>query len=111
MKESLYKILSLKAWQESQTQEFLTLSENDKKFIHFSTKEQLPRILKKHWLNETECVILRVDPKQLLGKLVFESNPGGTNQYYHLYGGAIPLKAVHVITEQTLSLLKKQESS
>ena len=90
----LYKILSLESWQSSQTQEFLRLSENDKDFIHFSTHEQLENILKKYWSDGSEYIILKVDPVKLLGRLVFEANPGGVNKYYHLYDGAIPLQAV-----------------
>ena len=90
----LYKILSLKNWQNSQSQEILALSDDDKEFIHFSTHEQLERILQKYWADGGEYIVLKVDSEKLLGRLVFEANPGGVNKYYHLYDGAIPLRAV-----------------
>lgn len=39
-------------------------------------------------------MVLKIDPSKLIGKLVFEVNPGGTQKYYHLYNGKIPLNAV-----------------
>lgn len=92
----LYKILSLKNWQKSQTQKYLILSEADKEFIHFSTKDQLERILNKYWSDGSEYVILQIDSAKLLGRLVFEANPGGENKYYHLYEGAILVQSVIV---------------
>jgi uncharacterized protein (DUF952 family) len=90
----LYKILSLENWQKSQAQEMLVLSDADAKFVHFSTRDQFERILQKYWSDGSEYVVLKVDSEKLLGRLVLEANPGGVNQYYHLYDGSIPLEAV-----------------
>ncbi|GAB5410983.1 MAG: hypothetical protein ChlgKO_00970 [Chlamydiales bacterium] len=90
----LYKILSLENWQKSQSQEILALSDDDKDFIHFSTRDQLERVRKKYWPEGSKYVVLEVDSKKLLGRLVLEANPGSANKYYHLYDGAIPLQAI-----------------
>lgn len=90
----LYKVLSIKNWKSSQKSEKVALDSHDDAFIHLSTEEQLDRITSKFWAEELEYVILKLDAKKLKGRLVFESNPGGTNKYYHLYEGSIPKEAV-----------------
>lgn len=90
----LYKIVSLENWDKSQFQNFVVLPKEDREFIHLSTEQQLERIVQKYWSNGSPYVILKVDSHQLPGQLIYEANPGGANKYYHLYQGAIPLKAV-----------------
>lgn len=92
----LYKILSQENWEKSQGKEKLVLSSDDDAFVHFSTGDQLQRILDKYWANRTDYVVLEVDPEALKGRLVFETNPGGVQKYWHLYEGFIPLTAVKV---------------
>lgn len=89
----LYKIVSPEDWQRSKSQKILETSSMDENFIHLSTKEQLPHIAQKFWKNK-DYVILTLDTKKLVGRLVYETNPGGTTLYYHLYEGKIPLDAV-----------------
>jgi uncharacterized protein (DUF952 family) len=96
MPAHLYKIVSPEDFQESQNQENLKLAEVDREFIHFSTDEQLERILQKYWSNRPYHV-LKVDVLQLPGEMKFETNPGGVAKYYHLYNGAIPMKAIVAI--------------
>jgi len=90
----LYKILGLKNWKESQSQNFVILTKEDTEFIHLSTEDQLSRIISKYWSNVPEYVILKIETNQLPGQLVFEANEPGGNKYYHLYDGALPLKSV-----------------
>ncbi|MBA3238829.1 MAG: peptide deformylase [Parachlamydiaceae bacterium] len=90
----LYKILSLRLWDASQKNAHLVLSAEDEAFIHLSTKSQLNNILKKYWSNIPQFVVLKVETSKLHGKLVYETNPGGTSKYYHLYQGLIPLNSV-----------------
>ncbi len=88
----LYKVLSMEDWGKSC--KTIHLSNMDREFIHFSTEDQLDRILKKFWGNSSRYIVLKLETEKLVGKLVLEANPGGTNKYYHLYGGSIPLIAV-----------------
>lgn len=90
----LYKIVSMENWEASQGKENLILSTDDMAFIHFSTQDQLDRILCKYWASVPEYVILKVDVCKLPGRMVFEPNSTGCNKYYHLYDGTIPLSAI-----------------
>ncbi len=91
----LYKILSYKNWQASQARQAVILTSEDEAFIHFSTDEQLERILNKFWKDAPQVVILKIDTVKLVGRLVFETNPGGSGaKYYHLYEGLIPFESI-----------------
>lgn len=92
--EVLYKVLSLENWEKSQTATHLYLAPLDDVFIHFATKEQLQKVIDKFWEGTPSFLILKINAALLEGKLVFEANPGGSNKYYHLYHGKIPLSAV-----------------
>src|SRR5579871_5270212 len=74
----LYKILSLRNWQATQSRKTVQLSAEDDAFIHFSTQDQLERIVEKYWADAPQLVILKIDSSQLEGKMLFETNPGGT---------------------------------
>ena len=91
---TLYKIISIEKWKESDGKDFIILDDMDKEFIHLSTEEQLPRILEKFWKNK-DYMVLKIDPRKLPGRLEFETNPGGSGQkYYHLYEGSLPKDAI-----------------
>lgn len=92
MEKYLYKILSLEDWMMSG--DLIHLSAADHNFIHFSTEEQLPKIIDKYWSDVPEFIILKIETQKLTGNLIFETNPGGTTHYYHLYQGSIPRAAV-----------------
>jgi uncharacterized protein (DUF952 family) len=88
----LYKLLSMDDWAKSS--EIVHLSSMDTDFIHLSTEDQLDKIVEKYWSDIPEYIVLKIEAAKLPGKLVLEANPGGTNKYYHLYNGSIPLSAV-----------------
>jgi uncharacterized protein (DUF952 family) len=90
----LYKVLSYELWQQSQNKQTLALPPEDDAFIHFSTDAQLERIITKFWANVPKYAVLKVNASKLKGEMTYETNPGGTAKYYHLYHGAIPLDAV-----------------
>lgn len=90
----LYKILSVEDWQASQKMKAVKLASGDEDFIHLSKEDQLARIINKYWAHLPEFIVLKILTSKLQGNLVLEANPGGTNQYYHLYNGSIPLDAV-----------------
>ena len=93
----LYKIVSKDAWKESLQRNELSLSPMDEKFIHLAKEEQVPHVAEKFW-SGIEHVILKIESKNLTGRLCYETNPGGSTKYFHLYDGSIPLNAV---VEQT----------
>jgi uncharacterized protein (DUF952 family) len=88
----LYKVLSMDDWAKSS--ETVHLSSMDADFIHLSTEDQLDKIIEKYWAGVSGYVVLKIETAKLSGKLVLEANPGGTNKYYHLYNGSIPLNAI-----------------
>lgn len=88
----LYKVLSVDDWAKSS--ETVHLSSMDDHFIHLSTEDQLDKIIEKYWAGIPEYVVLKIETAKLPGQLVLEANPGGTNKYYHLYNGSIPLNAI-----------------
>lgn len=90
----LYKVLAYQLWQESLGKEKLVLPEEDSAFIRLHTHEQLARILLKSWAQIPKYMVLKIDPKLLQGELLLEKAPKGSSAYYHLYNGAIPLKAI-----------------
>src|SRR5581483_11257106 len=92
--EYLYKILSLKNWQATQSRKAFQLPAEDNDFIHFSTEQQLGRIIEKYWPDAPQYVILKIQTDKLEGRLIFEKNPGGATQYYHLYEGFITLYSI-----------------
>lgn len=96
MPTHLNKVLSVNGWATSQKSDRLQpvpidIADN---FIHLATDDQLNKVLEKFWHNEPSYVVVKVDPKLFIGRLVHEVNPGGSNKYYHLYDGYIPLTAV-----------------
>lgn len=90
----LYKILSYQNWESSKHSNILVLSSDDEAFIHFSTEDQLDRIISKYWSHIPQFVVLKVSTDQLNGQLEYEANPGGTTKYYHLYNGTIPMSSI-----------------
>ncbi len=90
----LYKVISVPDWQNSQQEDKVALGAIDQEFIHLATERQLDKIIKKYWKDESRFVILKMDTNKLKGKLVFETNPGGTSRYFHLYEGYIPFDSI-----------------
>lgn len=88
----LYKVLSLDDWAESC--KTIHLSSMDADFIHLSTEDQLDKIIEKYWGEASAYMLLKLETAKLSGNLVLEANPGGSNKYYHLYNGSIPLIAI-----------------
>ncbi len=92
--EYLYKILSMDNWDQSRDQGQIVLPAEDSKFIHLAKRDQLDSIVNKYWEDVDRFVILKIKTSDLKGDLVYETNPGGVNRYYHLYNGSIPLDAL-----------------
>lgn len=96
--EYLYKIVSPEQWQHSLSQSQIALSSTDKEFIHLATEDQVSNVVKKFWSGK-DYIILKITSEKLEGCLIYETNPGGINKYFHLYDGNIPFEAVVEATE------------
>jgi uncharacterized protein (DUF952 family) len=90
----LYKVVSIENWNQSQEIGYLLPSKIDQEFFHLATDGQVDGVVQKYWNDVKEFYVLKLETTLLKGKLVLEANPGGTTQYYHLYHGNIPLKAI-----------------
>lgn len=95
--EHLYKIISFEQWQKSLLQNEVVGSPIDTEFVHLAKEDQLDHVAQKFW-NNMDYIVLKLASKKLVGRLIFETNPGGSTQYYHLYEGSIPLDAVVDVT-------------
>lgn len=84
----VYKSLTIPQWETFQKDKVFKGSPLDIQdgFIHMSTEEQLPRILKKFMSGEAEVVIARIDTQKLKNTLIFEANHPDGDRYPHLYG-------------------------
>lgn len=97
----LYKITTVDLWAQSKNGDRLVLAELDKSgFIHLAEEQDVERISKKFFPNEKKLAVLELDPKLLVGRIVFETNPGGSQKYYHLYDGYIPIQAISKVIEK-----------
>lgn len=94
----LYIILQKNAWQKSIQEKVLLLGPENKQFIHLATDEQIPQITEK-FFKGIDYVILKIETKKMVGRLVYETNPGGSNKYFHLYEGVIPLESIEVVNK------------
>ena len=92
--EILYKVVSEELWMNSQGKHYLELSDADQRFIHFSTKEQYPRIAEKFAAREEHYAILEINTTELIGDMKLETAPGSTEGYFHLYKGRIPMTSM-----------------
>jgi len=63
-------------------------------FIHFATEDQLPHVIGKFYKNQDYLVLKIVTEKLFTSGLVYETNPGGSVKYYHLYNAIIPWDAI-----------------
>lgn len=93
----LYKIISKDEWQKSLVQNKIALSPLDDPFIHLAKEDQVAHVVQKFW-NNKDHIILKLKTKKIVGRLIYENNPGGSTKYYHLYDGRIPIEAVEDIT-------------
>lgn len=98
----LYKIVTAEQWAASQDKADLRLGPFDEAFIHLCEADQIDRIVDKFFADQQRVWVLNLDAKKLPGRLVKESNPGGTTEYYHLYDGSIPLAAVRQASERQI---------
>ncbi|MDE0937951.1 MAG: DUF952 domain-containing protein [Mariniblastus sp.] len=108
----MYKILTPVEWQQSQGKEYVVLSAIDQsgEFVHLAEAQNYQDIARRFSGGATEAIIVKLDPNKLAGDLVKETNPGDPTEYYHLYGGRIPMDAVVSSSVLTLSRIDVKAS-
>ena len=91
---TIYKICEGAAWQEAQSGGLYRGSAVDHRdgFIHFSTAAQVAETAAKHFVGQTDLVLVAVDGGTLGTALKWEPSRGGA-LFPHLYG-ALPVAVV-----------------
>jgi len=97
MQPSVFKILTPEQWREFLAAQSFPGSPDDVRdgFIHLSAASQLRGTLKRHFLCQTELMLIEVDVAILGAGLRYEVSRGG-ERFPHFYG-ALPMPAVRRI--------------
>lgn len=90
----LFKVISKENWNKSKESGVLVLDAFDEAFIHLAKEDQIEHVLNKFWKDRKDYLVLQIAVSEMKGTLVYEANRGGTNKYYHLYDGTIPISAI-----------------
>src|SRR5262245_18903143 len=83
----VYKICTTTLWSEAERAAVFRGSEPDRRdgFIHFSTAAQVVETARKHFADQRDLLLVRVDAERLGNRLKWESSRGGA-LFPHLYG-------------------------
>lgn len=102
MTEAIFKIMSRQDWRNTLAEGRYEGSADDLRdgFIHFSTEEQVPETVRRHYAGRSDLVLLSVDPQAYDDALVWEPSRGGA-LFPHLYA---PMTARSVRSVQTFSV-------
>jgi uncharacterized protein (DUF952 family) len=94
MPATIYRLLSVSAWQGAQATGSFVGTEHDLRdgFIHFSTAEQVAETAARHYAGQPQLVLLGVDVAALGAALRWEPSRGGA-LFPHLYA-PLPVTAV-----------------
>jgi len=103
MQRFIYKICKISEWINAQKKgKFIgTQKDLEDGYIHFSKRNQIKSTLKKHFLNEDNLTLLKIDTSKL-NNLIFEKSRND-NFFPHLYSD---LKLNHVKKKYKITLRK-----
>lgn len=98
----IYKVSPLADWRQARAAGCFEGSAHDRRdgFIHFSTAEQLPGTLARHYAGQHDLVLAAIDPDRLGAALRWEPARDGS-LFPHLYG---PLDMSAVVRELPLEI-------
>lgn len=83
----IYHITLPALWLRAQETGFYLPEEFDKDgFIHCSNEDQIVDVANRYYMGQTGRIILRLNPKKLTSKLVYENLIGGSDLFPHIYG-------------------------
>jgi uncharacterized protein (DUF952 family) len=87
MSEIIFHFTTLPEWERAQDKGFYESSRyNEEGFIHCATKEQLDKVIEKHFKKHTNLIQLVIDTARLNQPLKYELAPGTQDEYPHIYG-------------------------
>jgi uncharacterized protein (DUF952 family) len=101
---TVYKVLSREAWRAAQAVLAFHGSPDDVRdgFIHFSTAEQLPQTLLKHFARASDLLLLYVRTEAITPEAAWRWEPSrGGALFPHLYA-SLPVSAVHRVEPLSL---------
>lgn len=95
----IYKVATRAQWQAAETTGTFTGAPVDLRdgYIHFSTAEQLPETLAKHFAGQRDLLLIEVEAEPLGDALRWEVSRGGA-RFPHLYA-PLPVSAAVRVTE------------
>lgn len=98
----IYKVCSKAVWDQIRTLTSWAGSAHDLRdgFIHFSTKNQLAGTLQKHYVGQTDLVLLSIEADTLGDALKWEPSRGG-DLFPHLYA---PLLIALIISDEAIDI-------
>jgi len=83
---SIYHVVLPEVWEKFKDEKFYEAdSLKAEGFIHCSFADQLETVLLRYYKDAERVLILEIEPKKLMSKLVNESSTGG-EIYPHIYG-------------------------
>lgn len=99
--EALFHIARRADWQEAQREGQYTVSTLgrtlvEEGFIHLSFGHQVDGVAEAFYRDETDLVVLELDPELLDHEVRVEAVPGTGQSFPHLYGPIIPSAVVAV---------------
>lgn len=86
----IFKIVHAREWREAERAGVYAGSAKDRAdgFLHFSTAEQVPQTLAKHYAGAVDLILVATDPARLGAALKFEPAHDGA-QFPHLYASLV----------------------
>ena len=99
----IYKVCSKGVWEEIRQLISWNGSPDDLRdgFIHFSTASQLDGTIRKHYVGQTDLMLLAIDADTLGDALKWEPSRGG-DLFPHLYG-PLPISRIASAKDLTVS--------
>lgn len=90
----IYHLITKSDWEKAKTQAFYSPPSLEKKgFIHASTKEQVIPTADRRFKGRKDLLILTIDTKKVIPKIIYEFSRGSGEKHPHIYG-ALSIKAI-----------------
>ena len=103
MNQFIYHACSKKVWEQAKVDgAYSHPSIEEEGFIHCSTLEQVPFILKKFYADCEDVVVLKIEASKLSSKLLYEAASNGEN-YPHIYGNLNIDAVVDILDKESCS--------
>ncbi len=90
----IYKIAEVKDWEAAQSSKYFESSDlSVEGFIHCCTLQQIEYVLKKHFKDKKDLLILEIDESKISTLLKWEDLGNRGEEFPHIYG-SLPVSAI-----------------